>query len=323
MRILVAGMAAHMPGHGGADWAIQQYVLGLRRLGHDVVLSLDVEGPFDAVLNTSGMLTPSSIAPIPIRVYLDLDPAFNQLWHEGGMDRRFEGHTHFVTVGLGIGRAGCDVPTDGRDWIGTLPPVVLAEWPPAHDIELEAMTTVANFRGYGSINRGGVHYGQKVHSLRELMKLPQRVPERFVLAMRIHPDESADRAALAEHGWEVTDPHVVASTPDAYRKFVQGSRAEIAITKKGYVTSACAWFSDRSACYLASGRPVVAQDTGFSKYVPTGDGLFAFADEDGAVAAIEQIRSDYARHSRAARSIAEEYFDSDRVLARLLERVSA
>ena len=323
MRILVAGKAAHVPGHGGAAWATQQYVHGLRRLGHEVVLSLEVDRKFDAVINTSGMIAPESIAAIPIRIYLDLDPAFNQLWHEDGIDRRFEGHTHFVTVGQAIGRDGCDVPTDRRDWIGTLPPVVLVQWPRAHGIELDALTTVANFRAYGSIGRDGAHYGQKVHSLRRLMNLPRRVPERFVLAMRVHPDERDDIAALAEHGWELVDPYVVASTPDAYRRFVQGSRAEIAITKSGYVASRCAWFSDRSACYLASGRPVVAQDTGFSRYVPTGEGLFAFGDEDGAVAAIEKIRGDYARHSRAARSIAEEYLDSDRVLMRLLERVGA
>jgi hypothetical protein len=323
VRILVAGKSGNEPGHGGADWAIRQYVLGLQRLGHDVVLSLSADGSFDVVLNTSGLLSPDSIATIPIRIYLDLDPAFNQLWHQFGIDRRFEGHTHFVTVGLAIGEADCDVPTDRREWIRTLPPVVLEHWPCGHEIELDAMTTVANFRSYGSVEQNGVHYGQKVHSLRELVGLPMRVPEKFVMAMRVHPDEHNDAAALTANGWELADPYVVAATPDAYRRFIQGSRAEIAITKKGYVTSACAWFSDRSACYLASGRPVVAQDTGFSKYVPTGAGLFAFADEDGAVAAIEEIRGDYSRHSRVARSIAEEYFDSDRVLTRLLERVGA
>ena len=311
-----------MPGHGGGDWAIQQYVLGLRRLGHEVVLSQDVDGHFDVAINTSGILAPESIAAIPIRVYLDLDPGFNQLWHDGGIDRRFEGHTHFVTVGLAIGQSECSVPTDGREWIGTLPPVVLVHWPRAGDIQMDAMTTVGNFRSYGSIDHDGTLYGQKVHSLRRLINLPRRVPERFVLAMQIHRDEFEDLAAMADHGWELVDPSVVASTPDAYRSFVQASRAEIAITKSGYVTSECGWFSDRSACYLASGRPVVAQDTGFSKYIPTGDGLFGFADEDGAVAAIEEIRSNYARHSRAARSIAEEYLDSDRVLMRLLDRIA-
>jgi glycosyltransferase involved in cell wall biosynthesis len=141
--------------------------------------------------------------------------------------------------------------------------------------------------------------------------------------MKVHPDERPDLASLAENGWELVDPNVVAATPHAYRAFIQGSRAEIGIAKSGYVVSRCGWFSDRSACYLASGRPVVAQDTGFSQFIPTGEGLFAFDDEDGALAAIEAVRRDYARHSRAARQLAEEHLDSDRVLARLLGCVGA
>ena len=353
LRVLVAGMVAGDPGQGGAAWAVLQYVLGLRHLGHEVHLVEYVQNPspetkryfhavvtrfdihgdllersdsvrdFDVVLNISGMLEPESLAAIQIRAYLDLDPAFNQLWHQDGIDRRFEGHTHFVTVGQAIGGDQCDVPTNGREWIGTLPPVVLDEWPQANGVETDALTTVANFRAYGSIDRGGVHYGQKVHSLRELIDLPRRSHERFVLAMQVHPNESRDLAELAANGWELADPAAVAATPDAYRRFVRGSRAEIGIAKSGYVVSRCGWFSDRSACYLASGRPVVAQETGFSRFLPTGDGLFAFADTDGALAAIQHVQSGYVHHSGAARELAEEYFDSDRVLARLLERVSA
>jgi hypothetical protein len=353
LRVLVAGMIAGEAGQGGATWAVLQYVLGLKHLGHDAYLVEHVQHPslettryfhavitrfgvngeliarpdslkdFDVVLNISGMLDPDSIAAIPIRVYLDLDPAFNQLWHQDGIDRRFDGHSHFVTIGQAIGSDECDVPTHGLEWIGTLPPVVLDEWTYANGVETDALTTVANFRAYGSIDRDGVHYGQKVHSLRELMDLPRRSHERFVLAMQLHPDESRDLAALVASGWELADPTVVAATPDAYRRFVQGSRAEIGITKSGYVVSRCGWFSDRSACYLASGRPVVAQDTGFSRFVPAGEGLFAFDDEEGALASIAELRRDYPRHARAARQLAEEYIDSDRVLTRLMERVGA
>jgi hypothetical protein len=353
LKVLVAGMVAGDPGQGGASWAVLQYVLGLVHLGHEATLVERVHHPssettnyfhavvtrfgldgellsapaslkdFDIVLNISGMLEPDSIAAIPVRVYLDLDPAFNQLWHQQGIDRRFDGHSHFVTVGQAIGGDRCDVPTHGLEWIGTLPPVVLDEWPRANNVDTDALTTVANFRGYGSIERDSVHYGQKVHSLRELVDLPRRAHDRFVLAMKVHPGESEDLAALVANGWELADPDVVAATPDVYRRFVQGSRAEIGIAKSGYVVSRCGWFSDRSACYLASGRPVVAQETGFSLFVPIGEGLFAFDDVDGALAAVEALRTDYARHSRAARQLAEGYLDSDRVLARLLERVGA
>jgi len=323
VRILIADSASSTPDQGGAIWAVRQYVLGLHKLGHVVQLASRVEGDFDLVLNTSGILSPDSIAGIPIRVYLDLDPAFNQFWHDGGIDRRFDGHTHFVTVGLAIGHKGCDVPTFGHDWIGTLPPVVLDEWPQANGIETDALTTVANFRSYGSIERNGAHYGQKVHSLRRVLGLPQRTRERFVLAMQVHPDDGRDLADLAGNGWELVNPRVVAGTTDEYRRFVRGSRAEIGIAKSGYVAARCGWFSDRSACYLASGRPVVAQDTGFPQFVPTGDGLLAFDDEDGAVAAIDELRRDYAHHARAARELAAAYFDSDLVLSRLLGNVGA
>jgi hypothetical protein len=346
-------MVAGDPGQGGASWAVLQYVLGLQRLGSDAHLVEPVPHPspettsyfhaittrfgvhgellarpaaqkdFDVVLNISGLLDPESIAGIPIRVYIDLDPGFNQLWHQDGIDMRFDGHTHFVTVGQAIGLAGCDVPTHGLNWIGTFPPVVLDEWPRANDVHSDALTTVANFRAYGTIERNGVRYGQKVHSLRNLLDLPRRANERFVLAMNVHPDERQDLAALEEAGWQVVDPTIVAGTPDAYRCFIRGSLAEIGIAKSGYVASRCGWFSDRSACYLASGRPVVAQDTGFSQFLPAREGLFAFDDQDGALGAIAELRSDYSRHARAARHLAEEYFDSDRVLTKLLERVGA
>src|SRR5207247_1904621 len=203
-------------------------------------------------------------------------------------------------------------------WLTSLPPVVLADWLPGNGIETDALTTVANFRSYGSIERAGIHYGQKVHSLRSVIHLPRRTGERFVLAMHMHRDEGKDIAALTENNWEVVDPDAVAGTPEDYRRFVRGSRAEIGIAKSGYVASRCGWFSDRSACYLASGRPVVAQDTGFSQFVPAGEGLLAFDDEDGAVAAVKAIRRDYCHHSQASRQLAREDLHSDRGLTSLL-----
>ncbi len=119
------------------------------------------------------------------------------------------------------------------------------------------------------------------------------------------------------------DPADVAGTPEDYRRFIQGSKAEFGIAKSGYVTSRCGWFSDRSLCYLASGRPVLAEETGFSDFIPVGDGLFAFETIEEILAAIEELRADYARHARAARDIAETLFNSDLVLGRLLDRISS
>jgi hypothetical protein len=286
---------------------------------------IDTARSTDLLINISGMLTdPDLLEAIPRRVYLDLDPAFNQLWHcTEGVDMRFKGHTHFVTVGSLIGTPECGIPLCGRVWQHTLQPVVLSEWPFTVGQPAKPWTTVGNWRGYGSIVTGGVHYGQKAHSFRQFMDLPERIgrTEHVRAALAIHPGEVDDLLALRAHGWELADPSVVAGTPDAYREFIQTSKGELGIAKSGYVASSCGWFSDRSVCYLASGRPVIAQDTGFSRVLPTGEGLFAISNVDEAVAAIAGVSADYDRHCRRAREIAEEYFRSDTVLVRLLESV--
>jgi hypothetical protein len=277
----------------------------------------------DVLINVSGMLTdPGLTESIPVRVYLDLDPAFNQLWQAvQGINMHFEGHTHFVTVGQSIGSSSCPVPTVGRRWIGTPPPVVLSLWPVAPRIDRDAWTTVGNWRGYGSIEYEGILYGQKAHSLRGFMSIPRLTAERFVLAMSIHPDEISDLEALIANGWELADPPDVTGTPDAYRRFIQGSKGEFGIAKSGYVVSRSGWFSDRSACYLASGKPVIAQETGFSSFLPTGKGLLCFEESTDVLAAIDAVTGDYQGHSRAARAIAEEPLDAARVLGRLLDLV--
>ena len=371
-------MIAADPHQGGATWAVLQYVLGLRRLGHDVFLiepirsesirpagaplaastnaayfhdvahrfdltdratllradtheaiGLSYHGVLDAavdadlLINISGMLTDAALLErVPRRVYLDLDPAFNQLWHAvEGIDVHLDGHTHFVTIGRHIGAADCPVPTCGRMWVPTWQPVVLPEWPATAPLRDAAWTTVGNWRGYGAITCGGVVYGQKVHSFRRFFDLPQRTGESFQPALSIHPDETRDLDALHDGGWTLVEAAAVAATPDGYRRFIQQSKAEVGIAKSGYVVSRCGWFSDRSVCYLASGRPVVAQDTGFARCLPTGDGLFAFSDIEDAVAAIDAVSGGYEHHCRTARELAEAYFESDRVLNALLDRV--
>ena len=378
LTIIVAGMIAGDPYQGGATWAVLQYLLGLRQLGHDVhfiepvpaaklrpqgthvsctanasyfrevMRAFDFDAraalllagteetvglPYDrlravaaeadVLINISGMLAdPALTQPVPVRVYLDLDPGFNQLWHVAeGLDVGFDGHTHFATIGLALGEAACDIPTCGRTWIATRQPVVLSEWPRAERLTHDAFTTVANWRGYGSITYKSIFYGQKAHAWRELMSLPDKTTEPLVVALAIHPDERRDLGLLAAHRWTLVDPAHVTNTPDRYRAFVQGSKGEIGVAKSGYAASRCGWFSDRSVCYLASGRPVVAQETGFSRFLPTGEGLFAFETTDEACMGIDAVVGDYARHSRAARAIAEEYFDASTVLPQLLERV--
>jgi hypothetical protein len=274
----------------------------------------------DLLLNISGMLTDENlVASIPIRTYLDIDPAFNQLWHAvQGIDMRFAAHNRFVTIGQAIGTAGCPVPTCGLDWLKIRQPVVLPLWPVARRVTHDALTTIANWRGYGSIEHQGVLYGQKAHSLRQFFPLPTRTREKFLLALSIHPDERKDLEALSANRWQLISPAAVADTPGAYQAFVQGSKAEFGIAKSGYARSRCGWFSDRSVCYLASGRPVIAQETGFSRYLPVGEGLFSFTSEEDVLAAITELNGDYARHTIKAREIAEEWFASGKVLGSLL-----
>lgn len=276
----------------------------------------------DALLNISGMLQDAALVEsIPTRGYLDLDPAFAQLWHVQGIDMGLDRHTHFITIGQAIGQPDCSVPTCGREWITTGQPVVLDLWPAESAARPAVFTTIANWRAYGSLTHEGVFYGQKAHSLRPLFGLPARTDIGFELALNIHPDEKDDLAALRAGGWQLADPRQCAGTPQRYRHYIQQSWAEFGIAKLGYVVSRCGWFSDRSCCYLASGRPVLAQETGFSRFLPVGAGLLSFGTIDEAVEQIERLAGDYERHARAAREIAETCFDHRRVLPSLLDKL--
>src|SRR5204863_1916447 len=237
VRALVAGMVAGDPGQGGATWAVLQYVRGLERLGHDVLLVEPVAEPraevvsyfrslglpratllisgtqttvgmsyediraFEAELlvNISGLLRdPELTMPVPTRLYLDLDPVFVQLWHAQGIDVGLDGHTHHATVGHELERAG--IPLDRR-WIPTVPPVALGDWPFADRLEHDAFTTVGNWRSYGTVEWNGTSYGQKAHAVRRLFDLPRLTDESLLPALAIHSEERTDLPALAQHGW--------------------------------------------------------------------------------------------------------------------------
>ena len=283
----------------------------------------EVAARADILLNVSGMLEDSRlVAGIPLRVYLDLDPAFIQLWaSEYGIDMRFAAHNRFVTIGQALGEPECPIPTCGLDWIKTVQPVVLSRWAVGDEVEHDAFTTVGNWRAYGSAEYRGEFYGQKAHSIRELLALPRLTNETIAPALAIYSGDEKDIEALRANGWSLLDPQRVAGTPADYRRFVGGSKGELAVAKSGYVKSHCGWFSDRSVCYLASGRPVIAQETGFSKRLPVGEGLLAFSTAEEAAAAIDNVSCDYPRHRAAARRIAEEVFDSRKVLPGLLEAI--
>jgi len=277
----------------------------------------------DFLLDVMGYLEDEELLALPpLRVFLDVDPGFGQMWHELGLADPFAGHDRFVSVGLEVGSPACEIPDCDREWIPTLPPVALSQWPASPGGE--RFTSIATWRGpYGPVEYDGRTYGLRVHQFRRFLDLPGRVPARFELALAIDPGDAADIERLRGAGWTLRDPAAIAADPGSYRSFIQASAAEFTVAKAMYVESRSGWFSDRSACYLASGKPVVAQETGFGRHLPTGEGLLAFSTLEEAVAAVEAVQAGPGRHSHAAREIAEEHFDAGRVLGRLVEELGA
>jgi hypothetical protein len=288
--------------------------------------ALDFVSGTDLLLNVMGYCTDEAVLSVaPRRVFLDTDPGFGQMWHALGLADIFTGHDVHVTIAERIGAADCPIPDCGIEWVTTRQPVVLDSWP-AVDLPRGPVTfsSVASWRGaYGPVDYDGHRYGLRVHEFRRFMGLPRATRHRFDLAVDMHPADSADRLALEAARWRLVKPSSVASSPDEYRRFVQRSSAELMVAKGMYVDTRSGWFSERSACYLASGRPVLAQDTGLRDLYPVGEGLLAFSTFEEAVGAVEAIAADRERHAAAARALAEEYFDSDRVLKRLLDLVDA
>ena len=274
------------------------------------------------LVNISGHLAlPQLFNSFRRRVMLDIDPGFTQFWHAQGLPgARVEGHDLHFTIGERIGCPDCPIPTSGVDWRPVRQPVVLDDWPVVEPGDADRFTTVGSWRPpFGPIEHDGRRYGLKHHEFRRFIELPVRSPHEFELALDIHPADDADRRGLEQHGWHLVDPRRVADDLDAFRAYVQGSTAEFSVAQGVYVETACGWFSDRSVRYLASGRPVLVQDTGFARILPAGLGLVAFRTLEEAVAGADDIVARYPEHATAARRIAENCFAAERVLARFCE----
>jgi hypothetical protein len=274
------------------------------------------------LLNVNGFVRQERVLErVALRAYLDIDPGFGQMWRQLGLHDPFAGHDAFVTVGEKIGDADCLIPTCGIDWVASPHPISLDQWPLVG--RGEKFTSVGSWRGpYDPVEYEGRRFGLRAHELRKLIGLPSLVEAEIELALEIDSADAGDAQALRENGWGLADPAVVAADPATYRRYVQGSLGELMVAKGIYVEARSGWFSERSIAYLASGRPVVALDTGFSERYPSGEGLIAFDDLDGARAGIEDVCADWERHSRAAREIAVECFEAKKVLGRLLDEVA-
>jgi len=260
------------------------------------------------------------VAGVPLRPLVDLDPVFTQVRHlknPAARERAAE-HTHFFTLAENIGSPLCTVPDDGFPWKRVRQPIVLDKWDIAPPIANAPYTTVMQWTSYPDVEWNGITYGTKSKSFPEYMDVPSRT--RVPLELAIGSD-SAPRKQLAEAGWRVVNPLVVAETIWDYHNYIRSSRGEVTVAKHGYVTTWSGWFSERSAAYLASGRPVVTQETGFSEWIDADAGLFGFKSPDELVESLERIESDYDHHSRAARAIAEEYFEAEAVVTDFLDNV--
>jgi hypothetical protein len=274
------------------------------------------------LLNVMGFVEdPEVLAASRRKVFLDIDPGFGQMWRALGLYDPFVGHDAYATVGERIGEPDCLVPDCGIEWVTTPHPIVLGDWPVAAGGA--RFTGVGSWRGpYAPIEFEGRRFGLRAHELRKLLALPAGVDAEFELALEIDPADAADAEALAANGWRLVDPAAVAGDLGSYRRYVQGSRAELMVAKEIYVETRGGWLGERSLAYLASGKPVLALETGFGERYPTGEGLIAFADLEGARAGAEEILAAPERHARAARELAAEHFDACKVLGRLLERVA-
>lgn len=278
----------------------------------------------DLLLNVMGFCADDELlAPARHRVFLDTDPGFGQMWYDLGLADVFAGHDAYVTIGERIGTPGCSIPTCGLRWETTRQPVVLDQWPVAPPPrDRFAFGSIATWRGaYAPIEYAGRRYGLRAHEFRRFAELPRITGRRFDLALDIAPADHADCLLLENGGFHLADPSTVTATLDGYRDYVRSSWAELMVAKEMYVASCSGWFSERSACYLASGRPVLAQDTGLDGLLPSGEGLITFTDLEEASAGVEAIAGDWQRQARAARDLAETHFDSDLVLGRLLDIV--
>jgi hypothetical protein len=283
----------------------------------------DLATQADLLVNISGHLARGGLFDrFRRRALVDLDPGFTQVWHAQGLEgARVAGHHHHFTVGELVGTPASAVPVGDVRWLPVRPPVVLADWPVTPSGPEAAFTTVASWRGsYGQVEHGGQVYGLKAHEFRKVLPLPQHVPGPFEIALQIHPADDADRRALLAGGWRLRDPLEAAGDPERFRRYVQASAAEFSVAQGIYVELRTGWFSDRTVRYLASGKPALVQHTGFADTMPVGEGLLAFSTLEEAAAAAAAVSGDYDRHAKAARALAEELFDSDKVLARFLDQ---
>ena len=381
MRILVARNFSHHPERPGTIEVGMGYVLGLRALGHEVVVIEEVDPGrlfdadwqpvpferwpnrlgFEAIMRDYGVWpraalvheqgaathgipfdelaafaagadllldlgarprTPELFEAAGRRAYVDGAPVKVQVnTEEYGLDYYgFDRYEHHFTVALNVGRPGNPIPTTGLDWKPIIQPVPLDLWPAAINEGCERFTTQTNWAGRHTFEVDGQNVGEKSDQWLRFIELPRHTSQPLELTLTVRPGYEADVPRFAANGWSVRDPAEVATAAD-YRHYIAGSRAEFSVAHNRYVRFDSGWFSDRSARYLAAGKPVLVQRTGVEDHLPVGEGILTFASLEEAAAGIDSINGDYLSHCRAARAIAEERFEATRVMSGMLEQM--
>jgi len=255
----------------------------------------------------------------PRRAFADVDPMFTQvaLLNANGDKTSAVGHYDmFFTEGVRIGRPDCTIPTAGRQWIPARTAIATSLWRADARGGDGPLTTLMNWSSGSEITFEGRSYGYKNREFERVVDLPSRVDKPCVIALG---GRNAPRDRLRGLGWQIADPLAVTGSIPAYQEFIAGSFADLGIAKHAYVESQSGWFSDRSTCYMAAGRPVLHQNTGLADCLPVGEGVLLFNDADEAVEALREVELDYERHSRAARALAEEHFEASKVFRGMIE----
>ena len=268
----------------------------------------------DLLLNLGGVCWLPELRRCAVRALVDMDPLFTQLGRFGGPELA-EHDLHF-SYGANLGKPTCAIPTRGFSWIATAPPVVPEMWPSVEPPADAPFTTITHWQAYGSLEHGGRHYGQKSEEFMRFVALASRTPHQLELA--VSGIDDASRRELERAGWRLREAADVANAYPSYCAYLASSRGELSVAKHAYVSTRSGWFSDRSVCYLALGRPVVLQDTGFSDWLPVGDGVLPFSTLEEAAEQLERATCDYQQHRAAARALASDVFAAPRVLGRIL-----
>lgn len=305
---------------GFTDKASQIYNAGESVCGLPLDALLAAARDADLLVNISGHVKLDSIlSGVRRRVYVDEDPVYTQLWRaEYGEDLGLGRHEVFFSQGLNMGTSATPIPDIGVRWHPLLPLLVAEHWPVRIDRSCRRFTTIASWGGFTDVHYRGEWYASKYAEFLRFAELPRRVDQELAIAMRRHSEDDRRIQLLRANGWILTEGIRIRDLA-GYQAYIGESRAEIGVAKNAYAKACSGWLGDRAGHYLASGKPVLAQSTGFERHLPTGRGLLSFSTLEDAVAGIESINGDYEAHCRSARELAEEYLDYRRVLPRMLE----